>query len=162
MNYETDISTESPNIKYITFYELNKNYIWGGIICMALMLFYYTWIFRIYFRVIAYKNNICAPLSPYQYDSTPCNNHIYKLYWKGKENFESKNEELLVDTQKTFNINGILAMLWDWITFLPRSIWKVAEKLQQTSRHINKEIEERMNPYYYRFTSKLKQDTKKL
>jgi hypothetical protein len=150
--------THSSQIKieYITFYSLNKQYIWGGLFFIGFMIAYYILLFSIYLRTNAYKNNICAPFTQYDYDVNACNNAIYNIYWNGKdEGFEDR-------TSPKKRGKGILANIYDGgfsiidsILLIPKSIWKIADKLKNASENIHTEISKKTDPYYYEFTKKI-------
>jgi hypothetical protein len=148
-------------IKYITYYEMHRGYIWGGILFFFFMIFYLILLFAFYLRVNAYQSGACAPFSLHDFDVKPCTDSISAMYWK--EAFETMSKENNLEKRKKAKRrhsteNGLLANLWDVFDILlliPKSIWNVGENLRDTIIHINTEIARRTDPYYYRFAAGL-------
>lgn len=158
---DAEEATGMYQVRYMTYYALNQRYIWTGIAILFFMAFYYILLFSVYLRTMAYCNNICAPFSAYDYDIIPCTNYISKLYWDNNEAFENRTPSI----RKSSKEKGVLGNIqdgWQLFLLLPRSIWNIFAKIENASNHINREIEHKFDPYYYRFADGLNRAVKSL
>jgi hypothetical protein len=154
---------ELPNIRieYITYYSLNKPYIWSGLVFVGFIIAYYFLLFSIYLRANAYKNNLCAPFTPYDYDVNACNNAIYNMYWNEEEGFEDRGTPKKKAKGILANIQDGAFSIVDFFLIIPKSIWKIVDKIKSASENINTEIAKKTDPYYYQFTKKINRAVKK-
>jgi hypothetical protein len=143
-------------LKYITFYSLNQMYIWGGILFIFFVSFFYLLLFSIYLRVNAYKHNIAAPFSAYDYDAVPVANYLTQLYWKlPSESFEPMNQRGGGGKRRKKPALDYLATLWGDIWLIPTTLWKLLNQMRMANENVNKELSNLVNPHYERFTAGL-------
>ena len=92
---EKEIATGLYTVKYITYYSLNQNDIWMGVLFIFFIAFYYIFLFAVYLRALGYQNNVATPFSRYDYDVVPCTNYLNQKYWNLSESFESGNSSTI-------------------------------------------------------------------